>query len=404
MRHLSFAVTMALAALAPAIAHAEGKHPAYLHALEDLRAARANLERPASVQVKWDEKTAIHEIDEAIREIKEAAIDDGKNLADHPAIDVKLEWKGRLHGALDLVLKAHHDVDGEEDNSYARGLKKRAILHIDATITAIKAGIADAEGGGSGGGGGGGAHPAYLHALTDLREVRGLLARPAKAAVRWDEQVAIKEVDAAIKEIKAAAIDDGKDISEHPAIDVALDYGGRLHRALDLLTKAHADVKEREDNDYARGLKKRAILHIDNAENFVKQGIANAEEPAKHPAYLHALSDLRTARAHLRRPTANVAVKWDENTAIREIDAAIKEIKEAAIEDGKDIDDHPAVDTALDWGGRLNRALELVTSARDDVNQKEDDKFARGLKKRAVHNLDKAINAIRQGIANAHPQ
>src|SRR5450432_3062803 len=102
MRHLSFAVTMALAALAPAIAHADqpGKHPAYLHALEDLRAARANLERPASVQVKWDEKAAIHEIDEAIREIKEAAIDDGKNLADHPVIDVKLEWKGRLHGAL----------------------------------------------------------------------------------------------------------------------------------------------------------------------------------------------------------------------------------------------------------------------------------------------------------------
>src|SRR5450432_3641401 len=101
MRHLSFAVTMALAALAPALAHADqpGRHPAYLHALEDLRAARASLERPANVVVKWDEKQAIREIDAAIREIKEAAIDDGKNLNDHPPIDVNLDWKGRLHGA-----------------------------------------------------------------------------------------------------------------------------------------------------------------------------------------------------------------------------------------------------------------------------------------------------------------
>ncbi len=402
MRHLNLAVMMAVVALAPALAHADqpGKHPAYLHALEDLRAARASLERPANVVVKWDEKQAIREIDAAIREIKEAAIDDGKNLDEHPPIDVNLDWKGRLHGALDLVLKAHRDVDGEEDNSYARGLKKRAILHIDATITAIKAGILDAEAIGSGGGGG--AHPAYLHALTDLREVRFLLARPAKAAVRWDEQVAIKEVDAAIREIKQAAIDDGKDISEHPPVDAALDYGGRLHRALDLLVKAHADVKEREDNDFARGLKKRAILHIDNAENFVRQGIANAEEPAKHPAYLHALTDLRTARAQLQRPTRDSAVRWDENTAIREIDAAIKEIKEAAIEDGKDLEDHPPVDAAMDWSGRLGRSLELVQSARNDVSQKEDDKFARGLKKRAVSHLDRAINAIKQGIANAH--
>src|ERR1700753_2160265 len=53
-----------------------GNHPAYLHALSDLRMARAFLERPANVVVKWDEKRAITEIDAAIREIKEAAIDD----------------------------------------------------------------------------------------------------------------------------------------------------------------------------------------------------------------------------------------------------------------------------------------------------------------------------------------
>src|SRR5437763_1743950 len=56
------------------------QHPAYLHALTDLRHARAFLARPAGAMVKWDEKRAIHEIDEAIREIKSAAIDDGKSL------------------------------------------------------------------------------------------------------------------------------------------------------------------------------------------------------------------------------------------------------------------------------------------------------------------------------------
>src|SRR5512140_867828 len=58
--------------------------------------------------------------------------------------------------------------------------------------------------------------------------------------------------------------------------------------------------------------------------------------PAKHPAYLHALTDLRTARAFLERP-ANIVVKWDEKRAIKEIDDAIHQIKEAAIDDGKDI-------------------------------------------------------------------
>src|SRR5689334_1323673 len=52
--------------------------------------------------------------------------------------------------------------------------------------------------------------------------------------------------------------------------------------------------------------------------------------PAHHPAYLHALADLRSARGFLERPAA-VVVKWDEHQAIREIDAAIHEIKQAAI-------------------------------------------------------------------------
>jgi hypothetical protein len=107
------------------------EHPAYLHALTDLRHARAHLERPDGGELREQEKKAIHEIDEAINEIKKASIDDGKNLNDHPPVDAHMPWGGRLHRALELLDKAHHDVSEEEDNAFAQGLQQRAILHID---------------------------------------------------------------------------------------------------------------------------------------------------------------------------------------------------------------------------------------------------------------------------------
>jgi hypothetical protein len=106
-------------------------HPAYLHALTDLRHARAHLQRPGGGELKEQEKKAIHEIDEAINEIKKASIDDGKNIDDHPPVDAGLAWPGRLHRALELLDKAHHDVSEEEDNAFAQGLQARAIEHID---------------------------------------------------------------------------------------------------------------------------------------------------------------------------------------------------------------------------------------------------------------------------------
>jgi len=107
------------------------EHPAYLHALTDLRHARAHLERPGGGELKDQEKKAIHEIDEAINEIKKASIDDGKNIDDHPPVDAGLAWPGRLRRALELLDRAHRDVSEEEDNAFAQGLQARAIEHID---------------------------------------------------------------------------------------------------------------------------------------------------------------------------------------------------------------------------------------------------------------------------------
>jgi hypothetical protein len=123
-----------------------GVHPAYLHALTDLRNARANLERKGGDRtMKWDEHDAIVEIDRAIQDIKQAAIDDGKNLEDHPPLDAKEPRAGRLHKALAALHAAKEDVSKEEDNAYANGLRKRAIHDIEEAVRFTELGIRAAE-------------------------------------------------------------------------------------------------------------------------------------------------------------------------------------------------------------------------------------------------------------------
>jgi hypothetical protein len=112
-------------------------HPAYLHALSDLRAARWMIEhRPGDWERMEDEIDAVRQIDGAINDIKKAAIDDGRDINWHPAVDERPDHIGRLHEALDFLQKARSDVAREEDNKYARGLRNRSIGHIDAAINA----------------------------------------------------------------------------------------------------------------------------------------------------------------------------------------------------------------------------------------------------------------------------
>ncbi len=118
-------------------ASAQGKHPAYLHALTDLRAARAHLEVHDGGELRHEEKDAIHAIDDAIAEIKKASIDDGKDLNDHPPVDAGLDHAGRLHRARQLLEKAHQDIAHEEDNGFAQGLQQRAFGHIDRAVHSV---------------------------------------------------------------------------------------------------------------------------------------------------------------------------------------------------------------------------------------------------------------------------
>ena len=119
-----------------------------------------------------------------------------------------------------------------------------------------------------------------------------------------------------------------------------------------------------------------------------------ADEPGRHPAYLHALTDLRHARAHLGQFAATEHMDREEQHAIEEIDKAIGEIKHAAIDDGKNLEDHPPVDAHMDRRGRFHRALELLDKAHNDIAREEDDPGVRGLRDRAIHHIDEAHRIV----------
>ena len=119
---------------------------------------------------------------------------------------------------------------------------------------------------------------------------------------------------------------------------------------------------------------------------------------------LHALSDLRAARADLERMGGDRKMKWDERSAIEAIDHAMTDFKQAAIDDGKNPQDHPPVDAHMARAGRLHGALTALRAARESVNKEGDNAFANGLRARGLHDIDEAIRLTELGIAEAeHP-
>jgi hypothetical protein len=237
-------------------------------------------------------------------------------------------------------------------------------------------------------------HPYYLHALSDLRASRWMLEhRPGNWNQTVDEVNAVQQIDAAIGEIRKASIDDGKNLEDHPPVDERGDHGGRLEEGRDLLLKARQDISHDEDNRFAQGLQGRAYQHIDAALASVNKALQGF-----HPSYLHALSDLRAARWMIEHRPGNWNQTQDEVYAVEEIDYAIGEIKKAAIDDGKNPNDHPPVDERNDHDGRLHEAVDFLGKARNDISGDEDNTFAQGLQSRAYNFIDQAIGAVKRAI------
>jgi hypothetical protein len=122
------------------------EHPHYLHALSDLRDARAWLTEPAGDKAVGKVMDAVDNIDKAIGEIKRASIDDGKDLKDHMPIDATMKHRGRLRKVMDLLNSAHRDLTYKEDDHEALGWRKAAIKHVDDAIRSDKQAIKEIHG------------------------------------------------------------------------------------------------------------------------------------------------------------------------------------------------------------------------------------------------------------------
>ena len=119
-------------------------------------------------------------------------------------------------------------------------------------------------------------HPYYSHAMSDLRQARALLARPDVQPVQDDERWAVGAIDAALKEMTQASIQDGKNPWQIPGPDARLSPTDRFHQALQLLEQARRDASPREDDPWVRELQGRILRHIDDAHRATQQAIADA--------------------------------------------------------------------------------------------------------------------------------
>lgn len=120
-----------------------------------------------------------------------------------------------------------------------------------------------------------------------------------------------------------------------------------------------------------------------------------ADTPGRHPAYLHARTDLRRAE-RLMDVREEPNVMRDLATAAREAHEAIRELDEAALWDRKDVVDNPPVDTYPDRSGRFRAMTQFLFAARRDIDREEDNPAARAWRNRALHHIDESIRLVRR--------
>jgi hypothetical protein len=118
---------------------AHAQFPAYLHAISDLRTARAYLEQDTRPQFEGHRHHAIEEINHALDEMKKAAIDDGKTPWHTPPPQSGGNAALPVHSAIKLLKEARGDVDHGHDRPENQGLRERSLGHVDAAIAELEA-------------------------------------------------------------------------------------------------------------------------------------------------------------------------------------------------------------------------------------------------------------------------
>jgi hypothetical protein len=121
---------------------------------------------------------------------------------------------------------------------------------------------------------------------------------------------------------------------------------------------------------------------------------ANAQAPGQHPAYLHAITDLRHARALLRAHFGNPTHAQAASAALAEIDHAIGDLKHAAGANGLNEGEEPPADASLPPLGRFHRAYDYLRQAHTDAIGHETDPNAVPSRDGAIHHIDAATQII----------
>ncbi len=269
---------LALAMLAPLQLGAQGRHPRYIHARADLRRAIILMRLPDEPNVMRDMGEASGMVERAIHELDIAAMFDRKDLIDNPPVDTRMGRGSRFREITRLLGSARADIEGEEDNPRAREWRGRAFGYIDGAIALVRKGGYDkftdtammapppvvAI------------HPRYLSALSDLRYARALLWRPDFREVMRDQRAAVDEIDHAIAEAKRAAIDDGKNVEDHPPVDARMGWEGRFRKALEVLDHARGDLSFTETNMAAAPWRDAARANVDRARAFVEKAMRDS--------------------------------------------------------------------------------------------------------------------------------
>jgi len=137
---------MALVLCLPGTILAGQKHQGYDRTMDELRLARALLQRPNEAQAvngSQDEiSLTIANIDGAMADIEKEIGAEGKKPRAVPRIDARMPWADRLAKSLKLLEMAQQDCGTERDNSGDGGLRARVLNQLDDAHTRMTVAIA----------------------------------------------------------------------------------------------------------------------------------------------------------------------------------------------------------------------------------------------------------------------
>jgi len=134
-RKIGLFTAIALAmSLSPSVPAAQ-RHAGYAHALDDLRMARALLQRtnvaPKEDGSQDEVSLTITNIDAAIAEISKESAPNGKDSQEAPRIDARTPWAKRLSMSFKFLDRAIMECSREKDDSGDAGLQARVMSRLD---------------------------------------------------------------------------------------------------------------------------------------------------------------------------------------------------------------------------------------------------------------------------------